>query len=276
MPSANQTIADALSSAQSILAQWVPTEGISAEQALGDLVGVLDNRTLLAAQRVQAGECHKGLDRDLLTRRSKVTFDLLRKYGVLVDPDSLSEEVVERLHPRINYPRLSYGQTLREWSDTVLGEGEQVLFFLPQAPKRNTHLSTVQFLSHDAKAFIDELVTVAQTGGDSEAQATIETQEETFVLDLSKAEQTGFDKEAEAITSGGQRGVNTLRALMDVAEEDKCWSPAVVECIGKLLEIHDGEEEADTLEVMTQLVDRFDLMVRKAREVLEKAKAQPV
>ena len=63
---------------------------------------------------------------------------------------------------------------------------------------------------------------------------------------------------------------------MEVAEKDKCWAPAVVRCIGKLLEIHDSEEEADTLEVMTQLVDRFDLMVRKAREVLEKAKVQSV
>ncbi|MEG0858208.1 MAG: hypothetical protein RSG92_20720 [Pseudomonas sp.] len=280
MPGANKTIVDAVSSAQSILAQWMPPDGISDQQALGELVGVLDSRTLLAAQRTQAGPYYKGVDLDLLTKRSKVTLDLLRKYSVLVDPESLSEEAIERLYPRINYPRLAYGNTLRDWSDAVLGEGEQVRFFLPQSPKRNTHLATVQFLSGEAKNFISEVVKAVEVEGEpgsDSVDAPTDEQDDDFALDLQAVEQSkiALNEEAAAITAGGQRGLNTLHSLKEVGEENQRWSPAVVACIGKLLEKHDGEEEVDTLEVMTQLVDRFDLMVRKAREVLDKAQALP-
>ncbi|MFK0089214.1 hypothetical protein ACIQUS_18210 [Pseudomonas sp. NPDC090755] len=282
MPSANQTIANAVASAQSILAEWVPSEGISDKQALGELVGVLDNRTLLAAQRVQAGPYHKGVDPNQLDKRFKVTFDLLHKYGVLVDPESLSDEVVERLYPRVNYPRLGSGNTLRDWSDAVLGEGEQVRFYLPQSPRRNTHLGTVQFLSSEAKGFIRELVRSVEIEGEpgetsASTEAAFELQEEDFAPDLSAGEQPGFalNEEAEAIKAGGQRGLNTLHSLQEIGEENERWSPAVLAGISKLLEQHDGDEEIDTLEAMTQLVDRFDLMVRKAREVLDKHRAQP-
>ena len=37
---------------------------------------------------------------------NKVAADLLRKYGVLVDPLSLSEQALARLARRINYPRV--------------------------------------------------------------------------------------------------------------------------------------------------------------------------
>ncbi len=281
MPSANQTIADAVANAQSILAQWVPSEGISAEQALDELLGVLDSRTLLAAQRVQAGPYHKGVDPQLLDQRSKVTFDLLYKYGVLVDPQSLSDEVVERLYPRVNYPRLAYGATLRDWSDAVLGEGEQVRFFLPQSPKRNTHLATVQYLSGEAKSFIGELVRAVEIEGEpgsgaATTEVMADVEDEDFAPEFSAEAQPAFAlaEEADAITAGGQRGLNTLHSLIEVGEEDARWSPAVVECIGKLLDKHDGDEEMDTLEAMIQLVDRLDPMVRKAREVLDKARAE--
>jgi hypothetical protein len=279
MPTANQTIADAVASAQSILAQWIPPGGISAEQALDELLGVLDNRRLVAAQRIQAGPYNKGVNPNQLDKRFKVTFDLLHKYGVLVDPESLSDEVVERLYPRVNYPRLVSGSTLRDWSDAVLGEDEQVRFFLPQSPRRNTHLGTVQFLSGEAKGFIRELVRAVEIEGEpgaAPAEATFDAQEEDFAEDLSAADQPDFalSEEAEAITAGGQRGLNTLHSLQEVGEENERWSPAVLASITKLLEQHDGDEEIDTLEAMTQLVDRFDLMVRKAREVLDKARTQ--
>lgn len=54
---------------------------------------------------------------------NKVAADLLRKYGVLVDPNSLSEQAQARLATRINYPRVSPEATLRAWCDQVLGEG---------------------------------------------------------------------------------------------------------------------------------------------------------
>ena len=48
---------------------------------------------------------------------NKVAADLLRKYGVLVDPLSLSEQALARLARRINYPRVHPEATLRAWSD---------------------------------------------------------------------------------------------------------------------------------------------------------------
>ena len=158
MPHAVKTITHALDEARALMADWIASEGASDADTLSELVGVLDNRTLNDAMRVMSGPFHQGINRKLLAPRYKVALDLLQKYGVMVDPGSLSDAVVERLHPRVNYPRFSYGQTLREWSDAVLGEGEQVQFFLPQAPRRNTHLATVQFLSDDVRELTDALV----------------------------------------------------------------------------------------------------------------------
>ncbi|MFK8331871.1 hypothetical protein M2D63_017845 [Pseudomonas sp. BJa5] len=280
MPTANQTIADAVASAQSILAKWIPPEGISSDQALNELMGVLDNRRLVAAQRVQAGPYNKGVDPKQLDKRFKVTFDLLYKYGVLVDPESLDDEVVERLYPRVNYPRLASGSTLLDWSDAVLGEGQQVRFYLPQSPRRNTHLATVRFLSGEARSFIGELIQAVEIEGEpgeASTKSAFDAQDEDYAPDLSDHEQPDFalNEEAEAITAGGQRGLNTLHSLLEVGEENERWSPAVLASIEKLLEQHDGDEEIDTLEAMTQLVDRVDLMVRKAREVLDRHRAQP-
>lgn len=264
MPHAVQTITHALDEARALMADWIAPEGASDADTLGELVGVLDNRTLNDAMRVISGPFHQGINRKLLAPRYKVALDLLQKYGVMVDPGSLSDAVVERLHPRVNYPRFSYGQTLREWSEAVLGEGEQVQFFLPQAPRRNTHLATVQFLSDDVRELTDALVKAVCPADEAEAEPAIEDQ--AYEPQVRLAPPSDFAAEAQVITSGARRGVNTLIALGEEAEER--WSPAMRECIGAVLKNHQQDDEADTLEMMVELVDRLDKLAREARKLL--------
>ena len=265
MPHAVKTITQALDEARVLMADWVVPEGASAADTLGELVGVLDNRTLNDAMRTLSAPFHQGINRKLLTPRYKVAFDLLHKYGVMVDPSSLSDEVIERLYPRVNYPRFSYGQTLREWSDAVLGEGEQVQFFLPQAPRRNTHLATVQFLSDDIRELTDALVKAACPADEAEVGGVEE--DSAYEPEVRLAAPTELAAEAQDITSGARRGINTLIALGEEAEER--WSPAMRECIAAVRKNHERDEEADTLEVMVELVDRLDKLAREARKLLQ-------
>lgn len=265
MPHAVKTITQALDEARALMADWVVPEGASDADTLGELVGVLDNRTLNNAMRTLSAPFHQGINRKLLAPRYKVAFDLLHKYGVMVDPGSLSDEVIERLYPRVNYPRFSYGQTLREWSDAVLGEGEQVQFFLPQAPRRNTHLATVQFLSDDIRELTDALVKAACPADEAEVEAAAE--DSAYEPEVRAEPSSGLATEAQDITSGARRGINTLIALGEEAEER--WSPAMRECIAAVRKDHERDDEADTLEVMVELVDRLDRLAREARRLLQ-------
>ncbi|WP_313393051.1 hypothetical protein [Pseudomonas sp.] len=269
MPHAVKTITHALDEARALMADWVVPEGASDADTLGELVGVLDNRTLNQAMRTLSGPFHQGINRKLLAPRYKVAFDLLHKYGVMVDPSSLSDEVIERLYPRVNYPRFSYGQTLRDWSDAVLGEGEQVQFFLPQAPRRNTHLATVQLLSDDLRELSDAMVKAVCPAGEAEAEPA--AQDTPYEPEVRQAPPSDFAAEAQVITSGARRGINTLIALGEEAEER--WTPAMRECIGAVLKSHQQDSEADTLEVMVELVDRLDKLAREARKIIDERDA---
>ncbi|MFJ3486805.1 hypothetical protein ACIPL1_25850 [Pseudomonas sp. NPDC090202] len=268
-----KTLAQAVEHAQTLMADWIVPEGASDRDTLGELVGVLDNRQLNAAQRALAAPYHKGINPKLLEPRHKVAHDLLRKYGVMVDPESLSDAAINRLQSRTNYPRLSDDYTLREWSDLVLGEGEQVRFYLPQSPRRNTHLGTVQYLSSEAGSFIGELVKSVQSTNDEDAETHVVFDEDDEEADQDDIPLTPrepafvHDNEAEAITAGATRGINTLHALKEEAEER--WSPAIQDCIAALLDSHKGEEEVDTLDVMVELVNRLDRLAREARKVLD-------
>ncbi|MGE8324360.1 MAG: hypothetical protein ACN6OX_14940 [Pseudomonas sp.] len=264
MPHAVKTITQALDEARALMADWVVPEGASDADTLGELIGVLDNHTLNNAMRTLSAPFHQGINRKLLAPRNKVALDLLHKYGVMVDPSSLSDEAIERLYPRVNYPRFSYGQTLREWSDAVLGEGEQVQFFLPQAPRRNTHLATVQFLSDDLRELTDALVKAACPADEAGVEAADELS--AYEPEVRTATPSDFAAEAQDITSGARRGINTLIALAEESEER--WSPAMRECIAAVRKDHERDHEADTLEVMVELVDRLDKLAREARKVL--------
>ena len=194
---------------------------------------------------------------------NKVAADLLRKYGVLVDPLSLSEQALARLARRINYPRVPPEATLRVWSDQVLGEGESVRFFLPQQPRRNTRLYTTQHLSESADLLVDELCDRALAG----LYASEPKAERGSPADLSNEV---VQEEIESITAGARRGLNILHALL---EESVDWEPVIAERIQALLVAHQGDDEVDTLDAMTELLGHLNVTIRAARRVLAQANA---
>lgn len=196
--------------------------------------------------------------------RNKVAADLLRKYGILVDPDSLSDRVLARLAKKINYPRMNPHDTLRAWSDRVLGEGERVSFFLPQEPGRNTHLSTIQYLTESADLLVGEICERALEGApERELETELKPSEE---RDRStRASDPLIQKEIESITAGASRGLNTLHALLDESEK---WELVTQIQIQKLLDKYQEADEVDTLDVMTELITELNKTIAAARLVL--------
>ncbi len=62
MPHAVKTITQALDEARALMADWVVPEGASDADTLGELVGVLDNRTLNNAMRTLSAPFHQGIN----------------------------------------------------------------------------------------------------------------------------------------------------------------------------------------------------------------------
>ena len=205
-----------------------------------------------------------------MTTNVDIAATLHRKYGVLVEPSSLSDEVVQRLAKKINYPRITSWQTLKDWSDRVLGEGESVRFLLPQSPGRNTHFGTLRFLSEEARELVEH---IAERQVDQAIGQLEEAEEDVDFDDEIEAEVAVFAPgaaEVEAITSSAQRGLNTLHALL---EESDRWEPVIAARIEDLLKQHRGTEEVDTLSVMSALLDQLNKPIKAIRELNEKRSA---
>lgn len=200
--------------------------------------------------------------------RNQVAVDLLRKYGILVDPDSLSDRVLARLAGRVNYPRVNpHATTLRAWCDRVLGQGEHVSLFLPQEPGRNTHLSTIQYLTESAGLLVSEIREMESVGA-YEPEPELETE-----FEPSEGQDRAIhpndqliQKEIESITARANRGLNTLHALL---EESEKWELVIKIQIQKILNKYQEAGEVDTLDAMTELITELNKTIAAARLVLK-------
>ena len=56
-------------------------------------------------------------------------------------------------------------------------------------------------------------------------------------------------------------------------EESVDWEPVIAERIQALLVAHQGDDEVDTLDAMTELLGHLNVTIRAARRVLAQASA---
>lgn len=137
-------------------------------------------------------------------------------------------------------------------------KGESVRFFLPQQPGRNTRLYTIQHLTEGADLLVDEICDRALAG----LYASEPKVERGSPANLSDEL---VQEEIESITAGARRGLNILHALL---EESVDWEPVIAERIQALLVAHQGEDEVDTLDAMTELLGYLNITIRAARRVV--------
>lgn len=250
MGSTSKLDAEALSYAQALADEWIIPDASSEQNFLAQLL-----RRLKAIDTLADGPFKFEVNSTLLDPRLKVTHDLLRKYGVLVDPTSLSDQAIWRLQSRKNYPRISDGYTLREWSDLVLGEGEQVDFYLPHSPRRNTHLGTVRCLSLGVIQAISEFlgavqfVTLKQSvAGECDEQAL------TGDVPVKEEEYSVLREELDAFKSIESPRESILSMLSKEAKGR--WSPLVQNCIRDVEQSGGAGGDAELVCCLLDCIDR--------------------
>lgn len=240
--------AQVFSKAQLLAEEWIIPDASSEQNTLARLLSNLresDLPTQIARLEVNP---------EVLEPRLKVTYDLLRKYGVLVDPESLSDLAVARLHARKNYPRVTSGYTLREWSDMVLGEGEQVDFYLPHSPRRNTHLGTVRYLGVGASTAISEFLKSVQPAvvTDLESNA-VDDGQQLREIPVKEESESLLRQEVDAFKNV-EKPEERLLAMLSKEAKGR-WSPLIQSCINDLA--RSGGMCSDA-EIMIHLLDRIN------------------
>lgn len=237
--------------AQALVSDWVIPDAASQSNKLSHLVALLG-----AAGNLEESQANLEVDSSLLAPEHKVAYDLLRKYKVLVDPDTLSESAIARLRSRKNYPRWDEKTTLREWSDAVLGYGEQVDFYLPCHLRRNTRLGTVQRMSQKGGDLINELLASVQVIAPDDYSDVHDEELCASTIGVQQEPDSAFQAEMDAIRAADCSGLQLLDSLMQNA--DNRWSPTVHTCIGELL---DSGRTGSELELMIRLLDRLDQVI---------------
>ncbi|HEN8797510.1 TPA: hypothetical protein U8251_000022 [Pseudomonas putida] len=241
--------APVLNNARLLAEEWIIPDAQSEHNTLARLLGDLREST----PSVQ-GTDRLEVNPELLEPRIKVAYDLLRKYGVLVDPYSLSDMTVARLRARKNYPKVTSGYTLREWSDMVLGEGEQVDFYLPHSPRRNTHLGTVRYLCTGAETAITELLKSVQPGPVKELGTVLAVDEQqNGEIPIKVESDSVLREEVNAFRNVDQADQGLLSLLNDKAKDR--WSPLIQTCINDLAQAGSACSDA---EMMVRLLDRIN------------------
>jgi len=242
LTTASKTQAQALSQIQTLTTDWIIPDATSEHNKLAQVVACLDIVESLGGQAL--GD---GIDLKLLQPSHKVAYDLLRKYKIFVAPETLSERALVRLHNRKNYPRFTESPTLREWSDAVLGEGEQVAFLVPCSVRRNTHLASLQRMCQDSEAFFSELLACVRP-------KVLESEDQVFCSDMKTQETTLSASVNHDVTfSTAQSGGVLLKALEQQAQHR--WSPTVRQSISELMQ---SCEQENGLEMMIRLLDLID------------------
>lgn len=197
------------------------------------------------------------------SRSFKVAAMLMKRYGIVVEPESLSDAALDRLESRVKFPRIGGSCTIREWADTVLGSDEQVRFYLPQSPRRNTHLNTLKFLSFDGIDLYKHMLKEARVN--SPALTGLTPEEDSLVEDDDPVNPDQVKDESLLITASANSGLNMLYALV---EEEERWEPVIYDQIKKLLVVHKNEQEMDTLDAFASLLDTLNETIKAARGVL--------
>ncbi|NNJ14576.1 hypothetical protein CSV86_004610 [Pseudomonas putida CSV86] len=250
MGSTSKPDAEALSCAQALANEWIIPDASGEQNLLARLLGLLK-----AIDTSADGPFKFEMNSTLLDPRIKVTHDLLRKYGVLVDPTSLSNQAIWRLQLRKNYPRVSDGYTLREWSDLVLGDGEQVDFYLPHSPRRNTHLGTVRYLSLGAIQAISEFLGAVQFVTSKQSVAG-ESDEHALTGDMpvKEEEYSVLREELDAFKNIESPGESILSLLSKEAKGR--WSPLVQNCIRDVEQFGGAGSDAELVCCLLDCIDR--------------------
>lgn len=238
-----------LSQDQILAKEWIIPDGSSEQNTLARLLSNLRDFDL-----PPDGIAKLEVNPELLEPRLKVTYDLLRKYGVLVDPESLSDLAIARLHARKNFPRITSGYTLREWSDIVLGEGEQADFYLPQSPRRNTHLGTVRHLSTGASTAVFELLKSVQPVVVKDFEFDVfDDEQQLREIPVKEESESVLREEIDAFKNVEPLDGGVLSVLSN--EANGRWSPLIRSCIKDLAESAGVCSDA---EIMVRLLDRID------------------
>ncbi len=245
----SQSDAPALNDARLLAEEWIIPDAQSEHNTLARLLDDLRESSPSAqgADRLEVNP-------ELLEPCIKVAYDLLRKYGVLVDPYSLSDMAVARLHARKNYPKVTSGYTLREWSDMVLGEGEQVDFYLPHSPRRNTHLGTVRYLCAGAGTAVTELLKSVQPAPVKELEPVVAIDaHQNGEMPIKEESDSVLREEVNAFKNVDQADQGLLSLLSDKAKGR--WSQIIQTCINDLAQAGSACSDAET---MVRLLDRIN------------------
>jgi hypothetical protein len=198
---------------------------------------------------------------------------ILRKYGVLIDPSTLSPLALQRVARLKNFPRIQTWQNLSTWSRAVFGEGEKVNIFLPRYVHQGTQLGTVQGLSVDVRNVSDlresdirsEYEDGEAVGFDSEVDDDIESEDD-FESEEQQIVSSAGESQLEALRED-RLGIRVLENIQDVQPD---LENGLLLAVGRVLKKHQVDATFDVFEMAEALMNELNPLLISARRALER------
>lgn len=212
-------------------------------------------------------------------KAAKAADKILKKYGVLIDPKTLSLEALRRVARLKNLPRIQTWQNLSTWSREVFGEGEKVNIFLPRYVHQGTQLGTVQGLSVGVRDVSD------LREADIRSEYEYEYENEKLEFDSEDDEIEFEDERDDEFETEEQQIVSTagysqrealredrlgIRVLENIQDEQPDLENGLLLAVDRVLEKHQVDATFDVFEMAAALMKELNPLLLSARRVLER------
>lgn len=210
-------------------------------------------------------------------KAAKAADKILKKYGVLIDPDTLSPEALRRVARLKNFPRVQTWQNLSTWSRAVFGEGERVNIFLPRYVHQGTQLSTVQSLSVGVRDVSDlREADIRSEYEDADEELEFDSEDDEIEFEDERGDE--FEAEEQQIVStvgDNQREALRedrlgIRVLENIYDEQPDLENGLLLAVDRVLEKHKVDATFDVFEMAAALMKELNPLLLSARRVLER------
>jgi hypothetical protein len=170
-----------------------------------------------------------------MSSKEEYCYRILKSYSLIVDFDGTPD--------RVNVPAPVEGETYGQWKKRILGEDiHNVVLYSPAKPANQTKIGTLQ--NQAGAEHLEKMFKSLEKIKNKQKIVAVNAAEEDTKLKL-----TTFPRQ-------------TLVELVDDYRED--LEPSVKECIGRFL--NSGDINIDTYQLVNELLQRYNVAVRKFRE----------
>lgn len=211
-------------------------------------------------------------------KAAKAADKILKKYGVLIDPDTLSPEALRRVARLKNFPRIQTWQNLSTWSRAVFGEGERVNIFLPRYVHQGTQLGTVQGLSVGVRDVSDlREADIRSEYEDADEELEFDSEEDDEIEFEDELDDEFEAEEQQIVSTAGDNQREALRedrlgirVLENIHDEQPDLENGLLLAVDRVLEKHKIDATFDVFEMASALMKELNPLLLSARRVLER------